>query len=338
MKKLIWLAAVLLAAAMAAACAVTAEELVGQAQGYGGILKVMVTTDRDRIASVQVTEHHETRGVGTRAIEQLPDAMVRENTWDVDSVSGATVTSNALRAAVRDALGLGGEDMASPMDLGDAEIKEPVFLSGVGMVATADANAGEDPEGNPVYAFHVVFAYGRFDEEGRVQELAVDQLEVSTPNDERSAVPQFSGFPGQGGYAWYDDAQGEIDGRTQDTEAGFVGEVDAWRSRRQLGERIRLEGGSWYQQMDAYQRVFTGMTVEEIESWISRFCSPKTGRPLTPDDADEDDRARYAALSDLEKSLLAEVTASATMSLRGEWGDIAGAIRMAWEDAKRSQP
>jgi hypothetical protein len=301
------------------------------------MLKVLVTTDRGRLAGVQVTEHHETQGVGTRAIAALPDRMVERNTWDVDGVSGATVTSNALRAAVRDALGMDEDVPASPMDMTTAPPAESVSASrsGMGMVSSARVMPDRDADGNPVYAFNVVFAYGRFDGEGRVQELAVDQLEVATPNDSRSAVSQFSGFPGQGGYAWYDDAQGEIDGRTRGTEESFLGEVDAWRSHRHLDGKISMDAGSWRQQMEAYQRLFTGMTVEEIEGWISRCCSPDTGMPLRPDSGSEEDRARYAALQEADRAQLADVTSSATMSLRGEWGDIAGAIRMAWEDARR---
>lgn len=341
MKRLLRIVLGLLLAAMLCACAVTAEELTGESQGYGGPLKVLVTMDRGKIASVQVTEHHETQGVGTRAIDSMPEAMVSAGSWDVDTVSGATVTSNALRAAVQNALG--EEDQrgaASPMDLPTvppAE-SESAGISGVGMISTARVGPGQDPEGNPVYSFHVVFAYGRFDEEGRVQEVAVDQLEVATPNDERREVPHFSGFPGQGGYAYYDDAQGEIDGKTRSTEETFISEVDAWKTRRQLGDRIKLTSGSWREQMDAYQRLFIGMTVEEIESWVGRFCSDITGRPLQADEEDENDLAKYESLSELEKNLLADVTSSATLSLRGEWGDIVGAIRMAWEDAQRHRP
>lgn len=114
MKKMMKMGLCLLIGAVMCACAVTAEEMVGQAQGYGGTLKVMVTTDQGKLASVQVTEHSETEGVGTRAIDSLPDAMVAAGTWDVDGVSGATVTSNALRQAVKDALDEGGNTTAEP--------------------------------------------------------------------------------------------------------------------------------------------------------------------------------------------------------------------------------
>jgi len=87
-----------------AACSASAEKRTGQAQGYGGPLKVSVTMENGAISNVEVTEHNETQGIGTRAIESLPAAMVTSNTWDVDIVAGATVTSNAIKDAVRSAI------------------------------------------------------------------------------------------------------------------------------------------------------------------------------------------------------------------------------------------
>ena len=94
----------LMAAMTMTACAAGAEEHMGEAEGYGGTLKVRVAMDGQRLTSVTVIEHHETEGVGTRAIDEMPAAMVAAGTWQVDGVSGATVTSNALKAAVQDAM------------------------------------------------------------------------------------------------------------------------------------------------------------------------------------------------------------------------------------------
>ena len=50
------------------------------------------------------------------------------------------------------------------------------------------------------------------------------------------------------------------------------------------------------------------------------------------------DKRIAAALSDEEKARLADVTSSATMSLRDSHGDILTAIRRAWENAEDSAP
>lgn len=85
--------------------------LVGTADGMGGTVSVAVTTDADGcIATVEVTRQSETEGIGTKAIDELPLKFLGLSSADeidaVDAVSGATVTSNALKAAVKAALGL----------------------------------------------------------------------------------------------------------------------------------------------------------------------------------------------------------------------------------------
>lgn len=328
----------LLLTTMACACAVTAEERVGQAEGYGGTLKVMVTMDQGKLQSVQITEHHETDGVGTRAIDALPDRMVTAGTWDVDGVSGATRTSDALRQAVRMAL---GEDEAAPSASdapppSAAPSAQDKTLSGLGMTATGRVGPGKDDAGNPVYSFNVVFVHGLFDEGGRILRLAIDQLEVATPNAKDVGMPHFSGFPGQGGFALWDDAQGKTEGKTPDTEDNFLAEVEAWESKTQRGDAYRLPAGTWREQMDAYQRLLTGKTVEEAEAWFGQYCSDVTGRPLRPEEENEADAAKYGTLTEADQAMLADVTSSATISLRDSHGDVIGAIRKAWEDAQRS--
>ena len=310
----------LMAALSMVACAAGAEEHTGEAEGYGGTLKVRVAMDGQRLTSVIVTEHHETEGVGTRAIDEMPAAMVAAGTWQVDGVSGATVTSNALKAAVQDAMGENSAaaspeaESAAPQPSPTAALPENT-LSGTGMCATGRLGPGKDAEGNQVYSFNVVFAHGLFDGEGRVLALGVDQLEVSSPNLEGETASRFTGWP------------------EEDSEA-FMQEISAWQSKGALGDRYRLKSGTWREEMDAYQRLFTGKTVDEIEAWYNKFCSEETGRPLMAESESETDRAKYAALAEEEQRQLADATSMATMSLRDSHGDILTAIRRAWEDAQ----
>ena len=82
--------------------------LKGTAKGFGGDVTVAVTMDGDKIANVVVKGDGETPGIGTEAIEKLPAKIVEANSADVDIVSGATITSNAIIEAVKSALGNGG--------------------------------------------------------------------------------------------------------------------------------------------------------------------------------------------------------------------------------------
>ena len=67
-------------------------------------LKVSVEVKDGKIANVEITEHAETEGISDPAIEQIPDLIVEKNSTDVDAVSGATITSNAIKEAVNKAL------------------------------------------------------------------------------------------------------------------------------------------------------------------------------------------------------------------------------------------
>lgn len=81
-----------------------AGTLQGSAQGYGGEVTVTVTVDGDDIVSVEAVGEKETQGVGSKAIEELPDKIEDADSTDVEGVSGATVTSNAIKEAVDKAL------------------------------------------------------------------------------------------------------------------------------------------------------------------------------------------------------------------------------------------
>ncbi len=106
-----------------------ANMLYGTAKGYGGDLTVMVTMDGDKIAAIEVTEHKETNGIGTPAIDMLPAKMVEGSTVMVDTLAGATLTSNAIIEAVKAALTAGGYNAADyevevTVDAGDMETIE----------------------------------------------------------------------------------------------------------------------------------------------------------------------------------------------------------------------
>ena len=53
---------------------------------------------------MEVLDNKETPGIGTKAIDTLPDAIVKAGSTKVDNVSTATITSKAIKEAVEDAL------------------------------------------------------------------------------------------------------------------------------------------------------------------------------------------------------------------------------------------
>ena len=56
------------------------------------------------ITDVNVLENSETQGVGSVAVEWLPARIVEANSIDVDGITGATITSDAIKTAVREAM------------------------------------------------------------------------------------------------------------------------------------------------------------------------------------------------------------------------------------------
>lgn len=80
------------------------NERMGIGQGMGGDVIVKVTMDGEKIVAVEVVEHSETKGICEPAIEKIPTAIVEAQSTTVDGVSGATLTSNAIKAAVEAAL------------------------------------------------------------------------------------------------------------------------------------------------------------------------------------------------------------------------------------------
>ena len=73
-------------------------------KGMSPGLKVSVTVEGGKITSVEVIEHSETDGISDPAIEGVPAAIVEAGSPNVDVVSGATMTSEAIMDAVQNAL------------------------------------------------------------------------------------------------------------------------------------------------------------------------------------------------------------------------------------------
>ena len=82
------------------------NEFIGVGSGIGGDLVVKVTTEGEKVSGIEVLYHNETPGIGNKAIDQLCPRLVEEQVVETDAVTGATVTSKALFAAVKDALGM----------------------------------------------------------------------------------------------------------------------------------------------------------------------------------------------------------------------------------------
>jgi len=81
-----------------------AKSYTKTAKGFGGDVTVTVTLKDGVITDVKAEGPNETEGIGSKAIEELPTLIVKANSADIDGISGATMTSNAIKTAVKAAL------------------------------------------------------------------------------------------------------------------------------------------------------------------------------------------------------------------------------------------
>ncbi len=102
---------------------------LGEANSFGGNLKVEVTIVDGSIAAVTVLEHSDTPGLSDEAIKLIPQRIIDAGGTDIDVASGATVTSKGIMDAVDRALAQASEagDVSSP----EAEPELPVEIQGI---------------------------------------------------------------------------------------------------------------------------------------------------------------------------------------------------------------
>ncbi len=87
-------------ASVAQAAAYNAGTYTAVAKGNGGDVPVTVTFSSDAIQKIEVGQNKETPGIGSVAIETLPKTIVDKQSLGVNGVSGASITSKAILAAV----------------------------------------------------------------------------------------------------------------------------------------------------------------------------------------------------------------------------------------------
>ena len=84
MKKLLALVIAVTMALSGGMLTAAEETRVGQAQGFGGLVTVTLTLQGDTIVQCSVQGDRETQGVGSKAIEEMPDRIVQANGVGVD--------------------------------------------------------------------------------------------------------------------------------------------------------------------------------------------------------------------------------------------------------------
>ncbi|MDI9520454.1 MAG: flavocytochrome c [Bacillota bacterium] len=121
-------------------------------QGFGGEMKVTATFTNDKLESIVVGDNNETPNIGSNAIEQLPDKIVEAQSLAIDSITGATVTSDAIKKAVEEAITAAGGDVeawktavadAGPKDAVE-ETADVIVIGGGGAGLSAAVSAAQN--------------------------------------------------------------------------------------------------------------------------------------------------------------------------------------------------
>ena len=331
--------AVLLAAALGASVlAYTNGVFEGEAEGYLGKIKLALTIENGAVKAIKVLERHDTDGIFDAAYEEISGKVIKANgVAGIDVVSGATYSSKGILAAVTAALNKAGANIAvaseKPKEVASSVIPAAAkaVYEGLGKSVIFRLGPGSDSEKVPVYSFNIVMARVMFDADGKILDSFVDMYEVSTPNYDGASMPHFSGWPGTPGYNYTDHEAEKVTKKTENTVEYITAEVNGWLTKRQRGDSYGMNAANeWYKQMDAFQAFFRGKTVDEIVSWFMKYCSDRNGRPIKANTTNAQDLAKFNLLTDAEKAQLAEVVATATMSLNDPHGNIIAALQDAF--------
>lgn len=77
----------------------------GEAQGFGGAVKVQIEIENGRIRSAEIISAEHEDAAYLDAASVLTDEIIKKQTADIDTVSGATFSSNGIIHAAEAALG-----------------------------------------------------------------------------------------------------------------------------------------------------------------------------------------------------------------------------------------
>ena len=117
--------------------------------GRNGDLEVQVTFDENGITAVEVTKQQETQGVADAALANIPAQVVEYQSIQLDAVTGATITSEAILSSVAGCIEQAGgklEDFSKAVEKQageDVDLTADVVVIGAGGAGlTAAAFAG----------------------------------------------------------------------------------------------------------------------------------------------------------------------------------------------------
>ena len=112
--------------------------------GMNGDVTVTMTFSDAQITDVTVAGEKETPGIGTLALDALPAAILEAQSADVDAVSGATITSEALLKAAAACIAQAAGSEADAQEAEETALQADVIVVGAGAAGLSAAYAAAE--------------------------------------------------------------------------------------------------------------------------------------------------------------------------------------------------
>ena len=167
---------VILGTLLLAATCFGAEKInTASAGGFGGKVTVEVTTEGEKIKDLKVVSHKETAHIMDRAFPILKERILEAQSPIIDSVSGASFTSFAVKKAVADVLKKEGKDFGritfktkapeQPAMIGKTVNTDIVIIGGgpAGLAAAISAKEAGADKVTIVEKLDILSGNGKFD-------------------------------------------------------------------------------------------------------------------------------------------------------------------------------
>ena len=117
-------------------------DFTGTAKGFGGDVSVTLTLTDGAITGCTAEGKDETQGVGSEAIAKMPGEIAESGSIAVDGVSGATVTSTAIKEAAAAALtaaGLNADDYKTEVKAEENKAEDSTIDADIAIVGAGGA-------------------------------------------------------------------------------------------------------------------------------------------------------------------------------------------------------
>ena len=136
------------------------------AKGMDGDITAEVVIKDGKITAINYTEQDETAGVGDKGIKLMAESIIEHQSLAVDAISGATVSSSAVRMLVSDAIEQAGGDISEwknrevSVEAKDETLDCDVVVVGAGIAGLAAAQKASREGANVIVVEKLAFGGG----------------------------------------------------------------------------------------------------------------------------------------------------------------------------------